>query len=259
MKRNIALITGATGGIGQAFTRELSARGFDLVITARRVERLQEIKQKMESQFFNTVYYVQSDLSQVDGVDTILAEIEKNQLTIDILINNAGYGYQCDFVSKSWVEWERLIHVNVISLVKLTHGILPGMIERKKGKILNIASAAAFQPIPWFTIYAATKAFIRFFSVGLSMEVKKQNIKVSCLCPGVIYSEFVESYGLDVSHIPDFLWMNPERAVNKALNALEKNKFQYIPGLFFKTIPFVERFAPENLVTWISGRLLKPE
>jgi len=257
MNPKLALVTGASSGLGVDFARSLAAAKYDLIITARRLDRLEQLKTELENKHHNSVTVCSADLSDEAGVRTILRVVQQHHQPVHFLINNAGYGYACQFLDKGAEDWQKLIQVNVNSLVHLTRALLPPMIDQKQGRILNVASIAGFQAVPWFAIYAAAKAFVVSFSEALAIEVKDHNIKVSCLCPGPTKTEFAQISGSDKRKTPDFIWQTSPGVVTEGMNALEAGKVVCIPGLFNKIQVHIQRFFPRKLITRIAGSIYR--
>ncbi len=260
MKNKLALITGASSGLGAGFAKELAVQGHDLFITARRLDRLESLKKEIEQNYTVRVHTFSADLIDPNGVNNILGELKKQNLEVDVLINNAGFGARVFLLDKQPDDWDNIIRVNVNSLVALTMGILPTMVKNQKGQILNVASTGAFQAVPWLTVYAATKSFILSFSEGLGAELKDQNInvQVTCLCPGPTRTEFHSLADAENIDFPDFAWMESDEVVKIGLNALEKNKRVCIPGTYNKLSIYSQRLIPRNLTTSIVGNMHKP-
>ncbi len=261
MKNKLALITGASSGIGAAFARELAAQSHDLFITARRLDRLESLKKEIEQKCNVQVHTFPADLIDPNGVKNLLEELKIQNMSVDVLINNAGVGARVFLLDKQPDDWDKIIRVNVNSLVALTMGILPSMVKRQSGKILNVSSTGAFQAVPWLTIYAATKAFILSFSEGLAAELKAQNIniQVTCLCPGPTRTEFHSLAEADDIGFPDFAWMESDQVVKIGLNAFKKNKTVCIPGTYNKLTIHSQRLLPRNIITHLVGDMHKPE
>jgi len=260
MKSPLALITGASSGIGAALAGELAARGHDLFITARRLDRLESLKKTIEQTYKIRVHTFSVDLMDPDGVNTLLGELQKRDLQVDVLINSAGVGSRVSLLQKRPADWESMIRVNVNSLVALTTGILPSMVERQNGKILNVASTGAFQAVPWLTVYAATKAFVLSFSEGLAAELEDQgiDIQVTCLCPGPTRTEFHSLAGADDIRFPDFAWMEPDQVAKIGLDALKKHKRICIPGAYNRLTIHSQRLVPRTVITHLVGNMHKP-
>lgn len=195
---NLALITGASAGIGRALAEIHASKGGNLVLIARRADKLEEIKSELEKKYDIDVYTIVKDLSKKEAPEEIFKEIKEKQFRIDYIINNAGFSRQGYFHEIDWDIEESMIMLNVMATVKLTYLFLPQMISRKEGKVLNVASSAAFAPGgPLQTIYYATKAFIVSFSQGLAGELNETGVTVTVLCPGATATEFEKVSGLD--------------------------------------------------------------
>ena len=196
--KKTAIITGASAGIGYAFAKLHASKGDNLVLVARRNTRLEEIKSQLETAFDIDVVILAKDLSKKETPREIFEELKSQNIKIDYLINNAGFSQQGYFHEIDWHVEESMIMVNIMALVELTHLVLPEMIKRNEGKILNVASSAAFAPGgPLQTMYFATKAFIVSFSQGLAGELSETEVTVTALCPGATETEFEKVSGLD--------------------------------------------------------------
>ncbi len=260
MGNELALITGASSGLGVDFARKLATQGHNVFITARRVERLESLKNEIEQNHNVKVFVFAADLGDPDGAGNILDEIKKQKMTVDVLINCAGYGTRAFILDKTPADWEQMLQVNMNNLVRLTLGVLPDMVNNKSGKILNVASTGAFQATPYFAVYAATKAFVLTFSQGLTKELKDQktNVKVSCLCPGPTRTEFATVAGADDIAAPGIFWMESEKVVRIGLNALEKNKSICVPGATNKLHAYTVKFMPRSIITKMIGMINRP-
>jgi short-subunit dehydrogenase len=185
------LITGASAGLGAEFARQLAPEAKTLILTARRAERLDALKKELIAQNSELeVYIVVADLSQPEGVDELLLYLTKNILSVDFLVNNAGFGDVGTFETSDWSKIRSMLRVNIEALTALTHALLPGMLARKNGAILNVASTAGMLPLPTLGVYAATKAYVCSFSEALRAEVKNRGVTVTALCPGPVETEF---------------------------------------------------------------------
>jgi len=260
VERNLALVTGASSGLGADFAKKLAAQGHDLFVTARRLERLQALKKEIEKRHDVEVSVFGADLGHPDGATALLKELKKREMKVGVLINSAGYGTRSYMLDKDPVHWEQMIRVNLNSLVALTLGILPTMVANQGGKILNVSSTAGLQASPYFTVYAATKAFVLLFSEGLRKELKDQNtnVKVTCLCPGPTRTEFASVAEADSMRAPDYMWMESEEVVKIGLKALEDNESVCIPGIPNKIHAKTAKWMPRSLLTEILGRVNKP-
>ena len=260
MQNQLALITGASSGIGAALATELAARGHDLFVTARRLDRLESLKKAIEETYDVRVHTFSADLIAPDGVNDLLKELQKHEMRVDVLVNNAGVGSRVSLLDRPPGDWENIIRVNVNSLVALTTGILPSMVERQRGKILNVASTGAFQAVPWLTVYAATKAFVLSFSEGLAGELNDQgiNVQVTCLCPGPTRTEFHSLAGADDLRFPDFAWMESDEVAKIGLDALRKHEGVCIPGAYNKLTIHSQRLVPRTVITRMVGNMHRP-
>jgi short-subunit dehydrogenase len=260
MGRKLALVTGASSGLGADFAKELAAQGHDLFVTARRLERLQSLKKEIEEKHNVEVSVFAADLGDPDGANNVLDELKKQDMKVDVLINSAGYGTRSFILDKNPAHWQHMILVNLNSLVALTLGVLPTMVQNRRGKILNVSSTAGLQASPYFSVYAATKGFVLFFSEGLRKELKDRNtnVKVTCLCPGPTRTEFASVAEADTMSAPDFMWMESREVVKIGLNSLEKNEGVCIPGASNKIHACTAKWMPRNILTEMLGRMNKP-
>ena len=260
MERRLALVTGASSGLGAEFAKELAAQGHDLFITARRLERLQSLKKEIEQNHNVEVSVFDVDLGDPAGANAILDELKKREMKVGVLINSAGYGTRSFMLDKEPAHWEQMIRVNLNSLVTLTLGILPAMVENRWGKVLNVSSTAGLQASPYFTVYAATKAFVLLFSEGLRKELKDQNthVRVTCLCPGPTRTEFASVAEADSMSAPDYMWMESDEVVKIGLKSLEDNEGVCIPGISNKIHASTVKWMPRSVLTEMLGRMNKP-
>ncbi|PKN88954.1 MAG: NAD(P)-dependent oxidoreductase [Deltaproteobacteria bacterium HGW-Deltaproteobacteria-1] len=228
-----ALITGASAGMGFCFAKQLAQKGFDLILVARRRDRLQEIADKLASDYSIQCEIISADLSDIDEIKKTAACV-KQIGNLDVLINNAGFATIGDFADVPIEKTMQMFNLHMASCVLLTHAGLPGMIKRKRGAIINVSSVAAFTLTPGNVMYDATKAFLKTFSENIQLEVRGHGIRIQALCPGFTRTEFHEVgdfKNFDRSAVPDSLWMMPDDVVSLSLKALEENKeVVFIPG-----------------------------
>ena len=248
--KKVALVTGASAGLGVEFARQLSKRGHRLVLAARRKERLEELAKEL-----GNARAVAIDLSKANAAAKLMADIEANGEVVDVLVNNAGFGLIGRFAELDAKRERQMIDLNVGALTDLCRAVAPGMIKRKGGGILNVASTAAFQPGPKMAVYFATKAFVLSLSEALHEELKPQGIKVSCLCPGPTRTEFGEVAGFGGNVGFDRLAMGAAEVVEIGLDGLDKNKAVVIAGLVNKIGALSTRFAPRSTVRKIAGAI----
>jgi short-subunit dehydrogenase len=239
----IALVTGASAGLGEEFARQLAAKGERLVLAARRKERLDVLAAEL-----GNARAIAIDLSQPDAATRLMADLAAHGETVDLLVNNAGFGLAGQFASLDGERQREMIDLNCGVLTELAHAVLPGMIERGSGGILNVASTAAFQPGPGMAVYFATKAFVLSFSEALHDEMKAKGINVSCLCPGPTSTEFRSVSGFDPKGRLAKLSADAPSVVRAGLKGLEANKAVVVPGLSNKVISQANRFLPRAVM-----------
>jgi hypothetical protein len=251
-----ALVTGASAGIGTALARELAGHGAKLILTARRKDRLEALAAELTAKG-TEVRIVVADLNDPAAPQQVYDATEGAGLTVDILINNAGLG-QFGAFHESRIEQElSQVRVNCEAVVRLTRLFVPRMVERRRGWVLVLASTASFQPVPYLTTYAATKAFDRFFALGLAAEVARFGVKVTALCPGPTESEFSqvarsESFnGRSVQPAPD--------VARQAISALARGQRTIVPYFGGKFSALLVRFLPVGLITHFIEKAARPE
>ena len=249
MKR-VALVTGASAGLGIEFARQLSKRGYRLVLAARRKERLDALAKEL-----GNARAVAVDLSKSNAAARLMADVEANGETVDLLVNNAGFGLIGRFAELDAKRERQMIDLNVGALTDLCRAVAPAMIERGSGAILNVASTAAFQPGPKMAVYFATKAFVLSLSEALHEELKPHGIKVSCLCPGPTRTEFGEVAGFGGNGLFDRVAMSADKVVETGLAGLDANRAVVVAGWLNKIGAASTRFAPRPIVRKIAGSI----
>ena len=253
---NTTLITGASTGIGAAFARKLAARGRNVLLVARSEDKLIALCNELGRLTSIRAQYVALDLQQPDSGAQLFEETQKRELEIDMLINNAGYGSMGDFARLDLDRELEMIQLNVRAVVDLTHRFIGPMRERKRGTIINVASTAGFQAVPYMSTYAATKAFVLTFSEALAEENRRHGIHVMALCPGVTETNFFEASKID--RPPMRTIQTPEEVVDAALRALDRHKTVAISGWTNWFVVEAERFVPRSMVTKLAGKALRP-
>ncbi len=247
-----ALITGASRGIGAAFARRLAARGKDLVLVARSEPELQALAEDLAARHGIQTRVIAADLACPSAAAAIFAETERLGLEVDLLVNNAGFARVGAFAEVPLDVWTRMVCLNVSTLMELTRLYLPAMRRRRRGGIINVASNAAFQPVPYLSVYAATKAFVLHFSEGLAHEVEADGVRVLALCPGATATEFWSVAGALEGQTG--LMTSPDKVVDVALRTFEGRGAFVVPGLGYKLLAFAAgRLAPRWLVPLIAG------
>jgi short-subunit dehydrogenase len=242
-----ALVTGATVGIGESFTRLLAHNGYNIVLVARDLPRLQERAQGLESTFGVATTVIQADLATDAGCKTIEDFITNNQ--IDVLINNAGFGINKAFTMSQLDTEQQLLDVLVRTPMRLMHVALPGMKERNKGVIINVSSVAG-----WIAggTYSAAKSYLTVLSESLHTELSSTNVKVSALCPGFTRTEFHQRGRMSMKALPTFMWLNSDRLVAAAWKDAVAGKAVSVPGWQYQLLTFVMRNAPRPMVRKIG-------
>jgi short-subunit dehydrogenase len=254
---NTTLITGASSGIGEVFARKLAARGRNVLLVARSEDKLITLCNELGRSHSIRAQYVALDLSEPESPARLFEEVEKRSLSVDMLINNAGFGSMGEFAQLDLARELNMIDLNIKSLVELTHLFLQPMLERKQGTIINVASTAAFQPVPFMATYAATKAFVLSFSEALWEENRTHGIQVLALCPGVTDTNFFEAAR---GHKPPArVSQTPEEVVDTALRGLARGKSHVISGWTNFIMTQSERLAPRSLITRVAGRMMRKQ
>lgn len=252
-----ALITGASSGIGYELAKCCAADGIDLILVARNQKRLEEVALELQQSYSIRVDVVAGDLSQPTAAAAIVDKLGPDRV-VDILINNAGFGTSGKFASLPLQGEVDMIEVNVTSLVRLTHLLLPGMISRKSGKIMNVASTAGFQPGPLMANYYASKAYVLSFSEGLAEEVRKDGVTVTALCPGATETPFFDRAKMDKVRLRNGAVMRADVAARIGYRAMRKGKVIVITGLMNRIMAFSVRFTPRSIIRKITGFLNGP-
>ena len=252
---NTTLITGASSGIGEAFARKLAARGHNLLLVARSQDKLVTICNELGRARSIRAQYVAIDLSEADAPARLFEETLKRELQIDLLINNAGFGSMGDFAKLDLAHELNMIDLNVRALVELTHLFLVPMREKKGGAIINVASTAGFQPVPFMGTYAATKAFVLSFSESLWEENRPHGVKVMALCPGVTDTNFFEASRMQ--RPPARASQTPDEVVDTALRALKRDKSSVISGWTNFFLIETERLVPRSFILRAAGAVLR--
>ena len=252
---NTTLITGASSGIGEAFARKLAARGRNVLLVARSEDKLIALCNELGRLTSIRAQYIALDLQQPDAPLQLFEETKKRELEVEMLINNAGFGSMGEFAKLDLNRELEMIQLNVRSLVELAHRFLEPMRERKRGTIINVASTAGFQPVPYMATYAATKAFVMSFSEALWDENRAHGVHVMALCPGVTETNFFEASGID--RPPMRTVQTPEEVVETALRALNRKKSLVISGWANWFVVEAERFVPRSAVVKVAGNALR--
>ena len=245
-----ALVTGATAGIGESFTRLLAANNYNIVLVARDAQRMQERAQQLESQFNISTHMIQADLATDIGCGLVESYIKNNQ--IDVLINNAGFGLNKAFTLSEVDAEQQMLDVLVRTPMRLMHGVLPGMKERNKGVVINVSSVAGYIA---GGSYSASKSYITVISESINTELAATNVKVSALCPGFTRTEFHQRARMSMKGLPSFMWLNSDKLVEKAWVDALKGRAISIPGWQYQLLVFIIHTVPRSLVRKVGMNL----
>ena len=252
-----ALVTGATSGLGAAFSRRLAAERVNLVLVARDAQRLQACAGDLSARFGITAEPLPADLSTGTGcgaVEARLAQAAPAGGPIDLLVNNAGVGVAGGFADADTADLDTLTALNVVSVQRLTRAALPSMLSRGRGGILNVSSVSGFAPGARAATYSASKAWVTAFSRALHLQLATSGVQVMALCPGFMRTEFHPRAGLDMSRLPGWMWLDVDRVAAEGLRDLRAGKAVSIPGRQYKVIVAATRYLPDPLLYRIAGR-----
>ena len=267
-KGKTVLITGASSGIGRAFAQKFAALGANLIITARSVERLTEVANHARDAFGCKVNVIGIDLSKASAASQLMMEIRKRQLSVDILVNNAGFGKWSEFLSVDATTYQQMLQLNINAVVELTQLVLPEMLAKGSGGIINVASTAAFVPVPYSAVYSATKAFVLSFSEALYGEYHSRGIQITALCPGGTETQFsdvarsidrAEEKGpvLRPAGTKTAIMDSPEFVAEVGINAFSIGKPYVISGRKNYLTPLMARILPRKTVINAVGNMFK--
>ena len=237
-------MTGASSGIGMAFARTLAADNYDLVVVARNTDRLNELAEELKREHAADTEVIGADLTTSDGVAQVEARLADRTAPVDLLVNNAGFGTFGRFAELPVEKETEEVQLNVVALLRLTRAVMPGLLERRAGGVINIGSIAAFQPGPFEATYCATKAFVKSFSEAVHEEVRGTGVKVLCVCPGFTITEFQERGGANSSSVPKFASQSAEAVVADAMKAYRRGRAVIVTGAPNKALALTARLSP---------------
>lgn len=254
-RRQTALITGASTGIGRALAREFALDGYDVVLVARRADVLRRVADELRALTMVKVSTIALDLAAPNGGAMLVDELTRGEARIDVVVNNAGFGLIGPVAELPLDRQLAMIQLNVTTLVELTRCLLPGMLERETGGVLNVASTAAFQPGPLMSVYYATKAFVLSFTEGLAEEVAGRDLRVSCLCPGPTATEFAERAEMTTTPLFTGAVMDVDRVAREGFAGWKAGRVVVVPGFINRRGTWVARLAPRALVRRVVKKL----
>jgi short-subunit dehydrogenase len=257
MNKNYALITGSTAGIGLDIAKELASRGHNILLTARREDRLKDIAEQLTTDFGVEADYVVADLGEIDAPGIIFDFCASNNYIVDILVNNAGYTINKNFHEISEEEEERFIRVLGLGVITLTKRFIPGMLQLKSGKIMLVSSLAAFAPPARGALYGPVKTFVNRFGDALNLNYRSHGISATNVCPGFTVTEFHTASGMQdaMDKVPSFMKKDSKTVAKGAVDAMMKGKSVWVPGLLNKTIAFLCNNLPTSLIIKMSSSL----
>jgi short-subunit dehydrogenase len=250
--RSVALVTGASAGIGRAFATELTRRGYDVVLVARDADRLTELGRELAT-LGGTPEVLAADLVEPAELARVEARLADAARPVDLLVNNAGFGTVGPFVTLDPAGEEREIRLNVVAVSRLTRAVLPQLVERGAGGVINVSSIAGYQPTPGNATYGATKAFVTSFSQAVHEELKGTGVRCMVLSPGFTRTEFQTRAGIDSSAVPGFMWQSPEVVVGHALRAFDRGRATCVPGAMNLTTAAFTQVMPHGVTRRIAG------
>jgi short-subunit dehydrogenase len=251
-----ALVTGASSGIGKAFAELLAKEGYSVVLTARRADRLEALAAELTQKYHVATHTIVADLAQPHASEQIATELASRQLHIDLLVNNAGYGVPGSYVNVAWTDHAKFMQVMVTAVLDLTYRLLPGMVERGWGRIINIASVAGMVPAPaGHTLYGASKAFVIKFSEALAAENGPKGVNVTAVCPGFTLSEFHDVTGTrdKMNSVPGLLWLKADAVAREGYDAVMKGHSVVVNGGIYRFLVWLNGALPRSLSRWVSG------
>jgi uncharacterized protein len=255
--RPLAVVTGASAGIGKVYCERLAARDHDLLLVARDGNRLEALKQELAQRYGVGVDVFPADLTNETDV-SLLAETLARSPNLALLVNNAGFGTRDPLADASPARQEAMLQLHIVAPMRLTQAALPVLLKNKRGAIVNVSSVASFVFSANNVNYCATKAYLRVFSEGLAAELAGTGVRVQALCPGFTRSEFHQRMGVDARDIPGRLWMSATSVVDASLAALERGwPVVCVPGIRYKLLVFLLRFTPRWLIGRVTSRRLR--
>jgi short-subunit dehydrogenase len=249
--RSLALVTGASSGIGEAFARALAARGHDLALAARRADRLEAQAAELSARHGITAFALPTDLSLLGANDTVLDAIEARGRRVEVLVNNAGFSIAQSFADVSWARQQDFLMTLVVNACGLAHGVIPGMVSRGSGRIINIASLAGFAPgVAGHTLYPGAKSLMIKLSQALDAEYRAKGLKVTAVCPGFTKTEFADANGTGkvMDEAPRRLFQTPDQVVAAALKANDRGQVVVVPGWHNAVAAALLHYLPQGLV-----------
>jgi short-subunit dehydrogenase len=243
-----AVVTGATAGIGASFARQLAAEGYDLVLVARDEQRLASLAEELSTEYGGEVVPMPADLTTDAGCEVVEERLRSTRAPVDLLVNNAGMTLNTSFVRSTAADEARLLRVNVHAVMRLTLAVLPVMVARGEGGVINVSSVSSFAAMMPGSTYPASKAWVTAFSESLALSVRKRGVRVMALCPGYTRTEMHQRAGIDMSKVPARMWLDADEVVREALRDLRRGKVVSVPNWKYKATVFALRHLPRRVL-----------
>jgi short-subunit dehydrogenase len=252
-----ALVTGASSGIGAAIANELASRGHAVTLVARREERLKSLATEISSEHGVAAETIVCDLADPSERDWLENKLRSSGRGVEVLVNNAGFGHQADFATSPRERMVGMVRINVEAVVDLTGRFLSGMVERSRGAVINIASTAAFQPLPGSAVYAASKAFVLSFSEAIRTELRGSGVIVTAVCPGPVRTEFMDVAGVPgvEERTPGGVWMSAEDVARHAIDGAERDRRVVVPGTLNRATALAGQHSPRAVALPLISRI----
>ena len=256
MQKSYALVTGASSGIGYEIAEILAAKGYSLIIVARREDRLQELKRQLTAKYNSLVEIIVLDLSQKEAAITLHNHTQQAGFDVEILVNNAGFGMQCLFLEQSMERMAEMVQLNIVTLTHLTQLYAKDFVQRGGGRILQVASAAAFLPSPFLSSYAATKSYVFTFSEALTYELRNTPVTITTLYPGFTATEFGDVAEVKVAWLIRATQMQSRKVAEAGVRAMFRGKRAIVPGFFNKVNAWFSTVFPRGMIIFFTGKIL---
>jgi uncharacterized protein len=252
-----ALVTGASSGIGAAMATELASRGFAITLVARREERLRSLATELTSEHGVAAESISCDLADADARDRFADDLGSRGRSVEVLVNNAGFGHQADFATSPRERMVEMVRVNIEAVVDLTSRFIGPMVERGRGSVINIASTGAFQPLPGSAVYGASKAFVLSFSEAIRTELRGSGVSVTAVCPGPVKTEFTAAAGVPgvEERTPGIVWMSAEEIARHAVDGAAHDKRVVVPGMLNRAGALAGQHSPRAIALPLIGRI----
>jgi len=257
IKGNFALVTGASSGLGVDFAKVLAEKGCNVILVARREDLLQKHQEEIKTKYNVQVEIIAMDLATKEAPENLYNLIKEKNINVDILINNAGFGIHDDFVNISWEQEEKMLNLNIITLVHLTKLFVKDMVAKNYGYILHVASIGAYQPVATYASYAASKSFVLNFGEAIRYELKDKNVKVTVLSPGATETEFFKVAGAEKNKYKDSVMMKSDIVAKLGIEGMLNNKATILPGVGNFLGAFASKIFPRNIITSITAKVMK--